>query len=507
MIEENKYIDKMFQEKLGERTFEVPAAFLADLEKRLDLPVVASKGIKGYWFWLSAIAVTGFAIATYFGVSPTEKDNNALSVVKSAMPSTLTSSLSDEIAFSKVTSTTPLTRTSSNDPNYNSFVNNKNQAQLGQNKKQSKAERKWITDSIQNTQRTPKHIPASVTKVRQSQNINFKGNSTKDEIFEGLLALNTIPTTSEVYKLLVSDASFGSQNMTKQKIQTGKSYIHYLDDTLKGIRYILRDSLIIRDSVIIHDSIRWTDQTNTAPIQTSKPTRNAHLELQVFGGMMAVRSKTISPFQGYSEALAANHKNIISPDFGFALNAYYKGWTAGTGLNYYHFGEKSEFSTKKTETYETYDVSTFYQYIQDSSGMLDSFLVTQIDTNFFSTFTSKAYSVTNTYSQFSIPFRFGYSITRKDWQFIPRLGLNFEFALSKRAGVYVNDEGTELFEIKQRNFGLSYQVSFELRKAIKNWHVFVNPYYRNNINFLLDSPELQRKYGGFGATVGIGLRF
>jgi hypothetical protein len=161
MIEENKHIDKLFQEKLGERTFEVPAAFLADLEGKLAAPVVASKRIKGFWFWLSAFAMVGFAAAAYLYHHTEFEAFKGNSVAKSPVYETpleneYTSSIFIPIKNSnpsksndKKNASTPgkLVSVAQYNKNPNAFTRD-NQTALTNTQNQANTERKRIQDAI-----------------------------------------------------------------------------------------------------------------------------------------------------------------------------------------------------------------------------------------------------------------------------------------------------------------------------------------------------------------------
>jgi hypothetical protein len=62
--EEKNHIDKLFQEKLGERSFEVPSAFLADMEAKLD----ATNTRGGGWITFFTVVFFGALMATSYAL-------------------------------------------------------------------------------------------------------------------------------------------------------------------------------------------------------------------------------------------------------------------------------------------------------------------------------------------------------------------------------------------------------------------------------------------------------
>ena len=130
-----------------------------------------------------------------------------------------------------------------------------------------------------------------------------------------------------------------------------------------------------------------------------------------------------------------------------------------------------------------------------------------IDTTFAFDSVSKSSAWLNSYSRVVVPLNFGYCLEFKNWSLIPRVGLNFEFTTLRQKGLYLDAKQEEILELDQRKFGLSYQLQLELRRNFGAWHVFINPYYRNNIGYIINTTDLQRKYGGFGANFGFGVKF
>jgi hypothetical protein len=326
---------------------------------------------------------------------------------------------------------------------------------------------------------------------------------------------SNLPTNLAFTKLLSQDIAFGENNGQIQSYTLGNRQYNYVDDTLKQIRFVIRDSVVIRDSIVIKDSIRFIDETK---INAKNPIRvESRFELQAYVGVISVRPSIQSPFQTYSDYLKSSEQNTTSLDFGFALNTYYLGWTIGTGLKYYQFGEKTNYTTTKTNlTGSQVDSTTIVTYY-DSLGnvwtsssnlpIADSVYTIQMDTtNYYDTI-SKSNNWVNSYSRVVIPLNFGYQFKFKSWAFTPRIGLNLEFATNRQKGLYANSKMEGIMEVDTRKFGVSYQLQLEIRRNFGQWHVFVNPYYRNHVGDFINTTDLQRKYSSFGANLGVGVRF
>ncbi len=501
MIEDNKYIDKVFKEKLGERTFEVPAAFIADLEKRLDVPKVGTKKIKGFWFWLSSLALVAISSAALAYFYPKTNTNNPIELVSVAKTPLIASnghsnSISSPI-FIKVKKAdnkeafVPVAKFKKNKDSFNP----KTDEDFSGVKKRVQANYKAVEDSI---------AQANLNDLAYAKN-----NSST--------AFVAVNEESAVHKLLSQDADFGKGNGQMKSIQYGDKTINFIDDSLTKIRYIIRDSLVIRDSVVIRDSFPDNKKEDREDLKDEKDKKKTNFEIQGFGGFMFVQPKVSSPSSPYQSSIVAQETRIISPNFGFNLNYNYNKMSVGSGLSYYQFGEKTNYTTSlTTATVDSISQSTSTVYLDSAGNIItptpnnpafDSITIVTIDTSFNYNTTFNTKSWLNSYSRVVVPISFGYCFEFKNWSLIPRVGLNLEFTTLRQKGLYPDAKQEEILELDQRKFGLSYQLQLELRRNLGPWHVFVNPYYRNNIGYVINTTDLQRKYGGFGTTFGVGVRF
>lgn len=541
MIEENKHIDTLFAEKLSGRTFKVPEAFLADLEKRLDAPKVGSKRIAGFWFWLSAIAISALATGAYFAISPSQSYVPVVSVAKSPLLAMNSTPMSTSSAFIEV-------QNQNSEKSFVSVEKYKNAPQAFTSEKQKVIQKVKLAAvekarQIQVAKRAAEKLKAEQLAAagnsglgKPSNGLNVFGSSptgeknagTAEGQKEGMndIASNgsgfgldetSIPNNSALFNLLKKDPSFGAENGKTKILQYRQENINYVDDTLKKVRYIIRDSVVIRDSIIFRDSLINKEVTEDDTHGIKPNNSNKNWELQAFGGFMSVRPKIQSPFQSYSDQLKSKEATIMTPNFGFALSMYYKNFRFGTGAEYYHFGEDFDYSTlNTTSVFNGVFFDTVTTYL-DSSGLLwdstsqippfDTVTTISMDSLFINDSTTADFKGNNVYSRFVIPLNFGYQFNVNDWSFTPRVGLNFEFTTAYRKGLYTNALNEEILEIDQRKFGLSYRLQFEIRRNFERFHLYVGPYYQNNIGYVIDSPDLKRKYGGFGAQFGVGVRF
>lgn len=480
MTEDNKYIDNLFKEKLAERTFVVPDAFLADLEKRLDAPKVGSKKVKGFWFWLTslAIAITSVSALAYLRDFPN-------------------SSISENVSLFSVAKTPQMAQ------NYLNIhpINERIQEEIIEIDR-SESAAKPTFPARKKVEKVEAPIFSQGDNLIKNTSVETKGDAltlTKP-LEDKAIEQKSEPTI--LHRLLAKDLSFGANCGSFLTGDFKEGRFTYIDDSTNLIRYVVRDTVIC------------ADKPEEGKARNAKKTK---FEVQAYGGFGLVKPKIESPFVAYKNALESNEQTSITPDFGFRLNLYYNSFTVGSGMNFYQFGEKTNYSILSISQEINSIDSNITLIFLDSLGniwtpasqfpIVDTITQITVDTSYTIDSTSSSKQWINAYSRIVIPFNFGYRFDYKKWSFIPRVGLNFEFTTAQQQGLYMDAKQEEILALDQRKFGLSYQFQFEFRRNFDNWHVFVNPYYRNNLGYVIETTDLKRKYGVFGTTFGIGVTF
>ncbi|MDC1403871.1 hypothetical protein N8328_05650, partial [Crocinitomicaceae bacterium] len=304
MSDKKNHIDNLFKEKLGERSFEVPAAFLADLENKLDAPIPASKGIPGFWFWLSSILVAGMATTGYFMLEEKETTPKLHSAIKTENKITIRKFANSEALFVKV----------KNADDKETFVaastfkkaakafQPENQKKLSAMKKEVETNFKRVEDSFKLANES--NLMASSGPRNSSPDPTNSGDRTLDNREEQLLVY--LGANNIIRKFLTQDPQFGAFNGQRRQFLTDATNLSFVDDTLRRIRYVIIDSVVIRDSLVIRDSIIYIDSSLQNPTKTTKlkdEGKKSRFEIQAFGGFMMVRPKIESPFDTYPELL------------------------------------------------------------------------------------------------------------------------------------------------------------------------------------------------------------
>jgi len=522
--DEKDHIDKLFQDQLDNRSFEMPAAFLKDMEGQLDV----RKPKFGLWRGLSSILfVAGLMAGTYLFFTHDKSNTSPESQIATSQNSDLQSN--SWSGSPKKEENIAQNNGSTSSTNLEVKANDSKQVTpaLTQQKKDEKSTKATGQKNSTGTSIKKTESKLSNLVVKQENNSRIKNVDSAQE--------NKLKTSkadfNQAFKKKTSTGNFQNDNTkgfqsdnnnltTRDDFQSSNEKTNPVD-TLKQPRRAIRDSVVVRDSIVFRDSVVVRDsiviQYTNSKNKDKNSASNLTFEGQAYVGFARVQPKIVSPFESYKTDLKAGEKKVMSPDFGFNLNAYYKNWTIGSGLKYYQFGEKTNYSTLKiNQSIGSIDTSTTVVFI-DSNGLpwnpqsgippFDSTVTVTLDTSYVIDSSSSSKSWQNSYTRFVIPLNFGYRFDYKNWSLIPRAGLNFEFTTTRQKGIYVDALKQEFIELEQRRSGMSYQLSLELRKSFGNWHVFINPYYRNNIGYVINSNDLKRKYGGLGTTFGVGIQF
>ncbi len=458
MKEEKEHIDKLFQEKLANRSFEVPDVFLADMEAKLD----ARKHKVGFWRIFTSLLLLGGLIISLWVINSDDYRNDPVTFNTRGLEKKGNSySESETIGGKKNSKKVKLRAFEKIEyPSFPSDANEQNEIN-GDNKSRGNSKKDTLISKANQSEIetiSSEHIgpnKKNSSNKRSQANSGFKVSISKTAATTQSSTYSSIQAAS-VQGIIKNKAQIESTTMkmsnnsvsnvpqiSKKAVNAAQASAVQKDDTLPKPSRIIRDSVVIRDSLVIRDSvvIKYMDAKKMNQDNPSK----LSFEGQFYVGFLQIQPKIITPFASYTSDLEAGEKKVISPNFGFNWNAYYKNWTMGSGLKYYQFGEKTNYSTLKVNS--TFDslVTVVNIIYLDSAGNViipspttipfDSITIVTTDSTVTtdSVLTNKSWQ--NTYSRVVIPLHFGHRFDYKDWSFIPRAGLNFEFTTTRQKGI------------------------------------------------------------------------
>ena len=144
-----------------------------------------------------------------------------------------------------------------------------------------------------------------------------------------------------------------------------------------------------------------------------------------------------------------------------------------------------------------YDQNT-QQVTVDSIPIYDSLTInTEVNDSVF-------YTGKNKYTWVSIPLQFGYRIKWNKFSIIPRVGIDFSFAIGSNTGTYAELNNQGLVERASNRFIISNVLQMEVRRNFNRMHAFVTPYFRSTISPVIASDIQTRWYYSWGINAGIG---
>lgn len=557
MKEDKTHIDKLFNDSLNQRSFEVPDAFLEDLNKRLDAG--KKKGGGGFRFWLLVFILlfTGVGIAASLLVireNDTDKTVSA-SHMQSVSGASDESNYSQMSAAEKDTTTRQgqdsnadepaVTQTEANTQNH--LQSSQPNPKPGQKQTPNAADSKQTenlnlnvkdrqTVGIKPKSRLHSAFKTFGKKSEQTQStqkiasekVLLSGKKARTKTTGRSVVKSTPGRTKNTYSGLASSAkSATSQTETqpgKDKNTNEKPTVPsttLLSETAPAntsqgdTTTAVTSNETKQDSTLAvnpADSTSTPDETaETSPEETNKKKggngNNWRAEIELFGGLGANMIHDSKTSQTTDQM--KNQSSIFAPSFGVNGHASYKQFTFGTGLSYSQTGEKYALEKYK---YSTKD-STTAEIIHDSIPVLVDTVIVWIphDTTIYHTVqyqdsALEKSSIKNRYSWFSIPLYLGYRFELGQYELIPRIGAQFNFGIGKNTGSFPGLDTVGTVKYPAVKFNVSYLIQLEARRNFDHWYVFVNPYFKSMINPAVSGDVIRRRYSSWGIQFGIGLK-
>lgn len=246
-------------------------------------------------------------------------------------------------------------------------------------------------------------------------------------------------------------------------------------------------------TVIEENSTHLTEKKNNDSL-TLASSKKWLMEIQFYTGIGVNLSHNKSTIPEYTSILKSYESQTITPIIGITGSFSYKKLAFGIGIGYHQNSERYTLNVKTP-----YLKDSTISYIQNDTLYTYTFQYT--DTMLQPT------TFKNQYAQLSIPLSFGYRFRKRNFECIPKLGIQFEIGLLSRYGSYPADKPFYITTLKSKSFSVSYALQIELRRNIGNWHIFATPYFRSSITPNISEAMLNRKYSSYGILIGAGYRF
>ena len=244
--------------------------------------------------------------------------------------------------------------------------------------------------------------------------------------------------------------------------------------------------------------------------RSSNEKKKTSHEVQFYSGIMNSSTRVSVGDSPGVFPMTDMESNLWSSSWGLMYRAQLKSYDIGVGLNWIQTGEKVNYSTKilsymymDTVTLVGFEIDSIYnpntQQVEiDSIPVYDSLTVnTEVSDSVF-------YTGKNKYTWVSIPLQFGYRIKWNKFSIIPRVGIDFSFAVGSNTGTYAALNNQGLVERASNRFIISNVLQMEVRRNFNRMHAFVTPYFRSTISPVITSGIQTRWYYSWGINAGIG---
>ncbi len=485
MKEDKKHIDKLFNETMNQRVFDIPESFVDNLNMRLD---DQEKKRCPFFWWLAALFggvwlfLTIFFILQYHSFQASDYAQLPGSVEHSQIQSY--AAINRQTKTKEIQFRGTIFQVTALDNRIG--ILNQTSISLGNTKKQN--QNKFSAHNISQQKRTANgvsiHVPISHNDGFQ---LSVSSDNLKKKIEEPI-SVNVIKPTEE------------AENSSVEQLDS----IPVSEKKKDSVLSIYQVDSSANQPVISANSDKSDDKIENTP------NGNWKKEIQLFGGLGANFIKDVSTNKTYLDKLNENQSSILAASFGVNGNVSYKKLTFGLGLSYAQTGEKYAAEVTK---YILKD-STYSDHIIDTILVLDSLgnwnpviHDTTIYYNYqFQDSTTERTSFKNTYSWISIPLYFGYRFDFGNYEFIPRIGAQFNFGISRNKGRFPNENFNGILEYQAVKFNVSYLIQLEVRRNFNKWHVFVNPYFKSMINPAISCNLIRRQYSSWGIQFGVGFK-
>jgi hypothetical protein len=534
MKDDKEHIDQLF-ESLNDRQFDIPEAFLEDLNKRLDNE---PKRRKFFFLWfltpLALIGAIGIAYFQYTHKSEMKPAVNQVNKLIAKNESKEKSETQNEISLKEQNQNNSYSVDSISMPSPSQDLSTAKQTQVKKRlfKSGKKEKNQKSSNQVSVSQRTFK------TKNDQIQQSSKKLENTTEKshskISVGKRTKNPSQQGKAKGKLQKSDNVQTSKSKTKDKNLPNANNNKAIPDEIKPASSLAatgntspiikenkeepsKESVpeVKKDSTLTQGTIDTLQQTNSGQVKKDDtkpkpPAKNWKKEMVLFAGLGGNSIQDSPKNSAYLAKINQNQTSILTPSFGVNANLSYKKFTFGTGINYEQTGEKFKVDLKnsvlKDSTYSELIQDTIW--VQDTSGILIPILhdTTLYYTVQYTDTSLVSQSFQNRYSWISIPLHFGYRFELGNYELIPRIGAVFNFGIAQKGGGYPNASFNNTVQYPPAKFNISYLIQLEARRNFDKWFVFINPYFQSMINPAVSGDVIRRRYTSWGMQFGVGFK-
>lgn len=474
------HIDKLFSDKLKNQSFDIPAKFISDLTNRLDAAMPTQRKRRGGIFFF---LLNGLFLLIFLSLAFT----NQFIIQRSRVRNELANSGVMEVTSS----------------------------QQGQIESDSGITSDESLASVKNTFNLEEMSSAGKeNNTVESTNPAFNEQQGKMEVSRGETTNRTARDQGQgsgMFDIKLLEDSVGSTSAISQERGNDKGIERNSDSNFPPDTIFIRDTVIIYDTLLIRDTLVVRDtiiQKDTIQAQV-KDSSKWKAEFQFFAGVN-YGAEGLMKTTTSSATYLLEERALLTPSFGFNVNAIRNKVSIGSGIEFFQTGEKFELNSSSFTQVDTieivgFDIDTviFNQQTQTN----DTIFIPIYDSVSYVDTVSSVANWTNTYAWVSIPLNFGYRFDVGNWALIPRVGVSFNLGVSNSTGDYPSVSGTNLVVTSAPPvaFNMDYLLQLEILRTLNKAELFISPIYRGNITpMVANSPT--RRFQSFGLRFGLAVQ-
>lgn len=520
MSNEDKHIDKLFKEKLADRSFNEPSpAFLNDLNKRLD----ERKSRRWIWIVFLNLLIISLLIANATIDSSPNKAAEIESQIENQKLRTQKEKLFDNENVQRDTISVNRDDSKTNNAVGKEKLNNTEGrlTELETNQDNSVEGTDSNTEGsvgVKNTSASAsnnKNTEESRRNIRsESDRVLNNSSDSKDQIPKG----SNSPEDKEPAE---SGGVVGEVKTDKTASSETDAPINNVESLYTNVSYSAIYAPEFEEVVRIIEandfqtfSIRWSDtaaddSNDTSDKSTKKEEDKRMFEIQLHGGATQWSNNTFGTNSAYVDQLDAAGTPKWTPNFGLALNANFNNISIGTGIDYANFKTLNLFEFSEVNTYDSTYIAGYNETITyDSLGNpVDTTSTAYYDSTTVTDTTFSTNQITNQYEWIQIPLHIGYRFSLNKWAIIPRVGMNIGIGIRQSSGQYPTETYDDLQTLSAVKWNLNLLASLEFQRTFGNWHAFGKLNYQRNLTPTISNALFERKFNGVGFNFGVGYSF
>ncbi len=242
------------------------------------------------------------------------------------------------------------------------------------------------------------------------------------------------------------------------------------------------------------DSIKISNDFAKKPDSTLFQNKNNNLtsfnrfELQLFGGINFSRSflaGNYSWINSYDLNLIHSERTLVTPIVGMNVFLNSRNIQFGIGVGMTKIGEQSSYS--------------YFDHVLVQNPFNPSIYDT--------TYTTKTYVGTNSYSFLQLPLSIGYRFDFNRFTIVPRYAYSIGIKSNSNKGYYPDRNGVGLYQVSAPKVIYQHNVNIDFRLNFNNFYFSLIPFITINSNKGYPMILSNRKYLNYGMNMGVGVKF